>query len=96
MRYKGSFIKENFAVRGEDLRSGDTVLKAGKLIRPQDIAIMAVVGHTRVEVARMPVAAVISSGNELVEPNVRSGNFTDKKQQCGSADGPGGRFRCIR
>ncbi len=68
MSYKGSFIKENFAVRGEDVKKGDMVLKAGKLIRPQDIAVMAVVGHTRAEVARMPLVAVISSGNELVEP----------------------------
>ncbi len=68
MKFKGTLVKENFAVNGEDVRKGDTVLKAGKMIRPQDIAVMATVGHTLVKVARRPRIAVISSGNELVEP----------------------------
>jgi len=69
IRYKGSFIKENFAVRGEDVKKGDIILKPGKLVRPQDIAVMATVGHTIVKVAKMPDVAVISSGSELVEPD---------------------------
>lgn len=69
MRYKGTLAKENFAVKGEDVQKGETVLMAGKIIRPQDIAVMATVGHTQVKVAGMPRVAVISSGNELVEPS---------------------------
>lgn len=69
VKFTGSFTKENFAVRGEDVKKGDIVLKSGIAIRPQDIAVMASVGHTSVTVSRMPRMAVISSGSELVEPS---------------------------
>jgi molybdopterin molybdotransferase len=68
VKYTGSFTKENIAYRGEDIKAGDIVLKKGKLIRPQEIAVMAAVGHTSVVVSKKPVVAVISSGDELVEP----------------------------
>lgn len=69
VKFTGSFTKENFAVRGEDVKKGDVVLKAGIAIRPQDIAVMAAVGHTSVSVSKIPRIAVISSGSELVEPS---------------------------
>ncbi len=68
VKFTGSFTKENIAYKGEDIKEGDIVLKKGKLIRPQDIAVMAAVGHTSVLVSKKPVVAVISSGDELVEP----------------------------
>jgi len=68
VKFRGSFTKENIAIRGEDIKAGDIVLRKGKLIRPQEIAVMASVGHTSVVVSKKPVVAVISSGNELVEP----------------------------
>jgi molybdopterin molybdotransferase len=71
VRFKGSFTKENIALKGEDIKKGDVVLKAGKQIRPQDIAVMATVGCTTLVVSRMPRVAVISSGDELVEPDER-------------------------
>jgi molybdopterin molybdotransferase len=69
MKFKGSFTKENIAKKGEDVKKGDLVLKAGRIIKPQDIAVMASAGHTSVVVSKMPMVAVISSGSELVEPS---------------------------
>jgi molybdopterin molybdotransferase len=69
IRFKGSLTRENVAIRGEDIKRGDVVLRSGKMIRPQDIAVMATAGHTLVTVHRMPCVAVISSGDELVEPD---------------------------
>jgi len=69
IRFKGSFKKENIARKGEDVRKGEVVLRTGIKIRPQDIAIMASVGHVSVTVSKMPLVAVISSGSELVEPD---------------------------
>jgi molybdopterin molybdotransferase len=69
IRFRGSFKKENIARKGEDVRKGDVVLRSGKKIRPQDIAVMASVGHVLVTVSKMPEVAVISSGSELVEPD---------------------------
>jgi molybdopterin molybdotransferase len=64
-----TFSKSNIAFRAEDVSKGDILLKAGKLITPQDIAVMAMAGRTKVKVAVMPLVAVISSGSELVEPS---------------------------
>lgn len=67
--FKGTFKKENIAFKAEDVKSGDIVLRKGKIIKPQDIAVMATAGHTHVIVSRKVKVAVISSGNELVEPS---------------------------
>jgi molybdopterin molybdotransferase len=72
-KYTGSFTKENIAFRGEDIKTGEIVIRKGKLIRPQEIAVMAAVGHTSVIVSKKPVVAVISSGDELVEPETVPG-----------------------
>jgi len=69
LRFRSTFKKENIAKKGEDVRKGDLVLRAGKIIRPQDIAVMASVGQISVTVSKMPCVAVISSGSELVEPD---------------------------
>ncbi len=68
MRFRGAYTKDNIARKGEDVRKGDMVLKAGRLITPQDIAVLASSGHTSVAVGRKPSVAVISTGNEIVEP----------------------------
>jgi len=69
VRFKGNFIRENIAIKGEDVQKGDIVLKAGKQIRPQEIAVIASVGHVSVTVSKMPEVAIISSGSELVDPS---------------------------
>jgi molybdopterin molybdotransferase len=71
--FSGVPFKENIAVKGEDVKNGEIVLKKGKIIRPQDIAVFASVGHTLVQVAMKPAIAVISTGDELVEPAVKPG-----------------------
>ncbi|HBC79268.1 MAG TPA: molybdopterin molybdenumtransferase MoeA [Bacteroidales bacterium] len=73
IKFRSSFIKENIAKKGEDIRKGELVLRAGKRIRPQDIAVMASVGHTSVTISKRPRVAVISSGSELVEPDLIPG-----------------------
>jgi len=45
------------------------VLRPGRYIRPQDIAVMASAGVTEVTVSARPRVGVISTGNELVEPD---------------------------
>jgi molybdopterin molybdotransferase len=69
VKFIGSSSKDNISPKGEDINSGDIVLKSGRLIKPQDIALMALAGYAEVRVTRQPVVAVISSGNELVEPS---------------------------
>jgi molybdopterin molybdotransferase len=69
IRFSGTELKLNISVKGEDVRTGDVVLKKGKLIQPQDVAVMASVGHTKVNVKKKPVVGIISTGDELINPS---------------------------
>jgi len=73
VRFTGKPYKDNIARKGEDIRTGDIVLRKGRIVRPQDIAVMATVGATEVVVSVKPSVAVISTGSELVEPQDRPG-----------------------
>src|SRR5262249_15261786 len=55
--------------RGEDIQSGDRMLEPGTLLRPAALGVLASLGHARVEVYRRPTVAVLSTGDELVEPD---------------------------
>jgi molybdopterin molybdotransferase len=52
---------------GEDMRAGQTVLEAGRALRPADIGLLASLGLAVVQVHRRPVVAILSTGDELVE-----------------------------
>jgi molybdopterin molybdotransferase len=73
IRFTGTFSKENIAYKGEDIKSGDIVLRPGRTIKPQDIAVMASAGCVSVVVFKKPVVSVISTGDELVEPSEKPG-----------------------
>lgn len=73
IKFKGTDTRLNFSLKGEDVRKGDKVLKKGSLIEPQDIAVMASVGHTMVRVKKQPKAGIISTGDELIDPSQKPG-----------------------
>jgi molybdopterin molybdotransferase len=56
--------------RGEDLKAGESVLEPGTTVRAAEIGALAAVGRTRVRVIRTPRVAVISTGDEVVEPEL--------------------------
>lgn len=58
----------NIRRAGEDLREGDAVLEPGQMLRPQDIAAIASLGKAEVDVFRPLRVALVSSGDELVQP----------------------------
>jgi molybdopterin molybdotransferase len=57
---------KNVRPRGEDVRAGDVVLRAGTVLRAPELAVAAAVGRARLPVVRRPVVAVLASGDELV------------------------------
>lgn len=59
---------ENVRPRGQDIARGATVLERGRRIKPQDAALMASVGTARMKVFRPLRIAILSTGDELVEP----------------------------
>ncbi|WP_296992098.1 gephyrin-like molybdotransferase Glp [Thalassospira sp. UBA1131] len=64
-------VHQNIRWLGEDIKTGDTVLKAGTILRPQDIAIAAGQGFGCLSVARPLKVAVFSTGDELAKPGDR-------------------------
>ncbi|MCB1364045.1 MAG: molybdopterin molybdotransferase MoeA [Rhodobacteraceae bacterium] len=59
--------KDNVRRAGVDFTSGATV-DAPRVLRPEDIALLAAMNIASVPVARKPVVALISTGDELVMP----------------------------
>jgi molybdopterin molybdotransferase len=59
--------------RGEDVQAGQTVLEPGTAINARVIAMLAAVGLAGIPVHRRPRVAVISTGDELVDPGIQPG-----------------------
>ena len=57
---------DNMMQAGEDARAGTRILPAGTLVRPAEIGLMAALGAREAVVGRRPVAAIVSTGDELV------------------------------
>ncbi|KAM9466074.1 gephyrin-like isoform 5-T5 [Clarias gariepinus] len=53
---------------GHDIKRGECVLAKGTHMGPSEIGLLATVGITEVEVHKFPVVAVMSTGNELLNP----------------------------
>lgn len=59
---RGDYIRR----RGEDVRTGDTIIQQGSKLRSQDIGLFAMLGFAEVPVQRMPKVAILSAGDELL------------------------------
>jgi putative molybdopterin biosynthesis protein len=55
---------------GSDIARGETLLRAGTVIGSREIGMLAACGIAEVSVARRPRIAVISTGDELVQPGL--------------------------
>jgi molybdopterin molybdotransferase len=58
---------ENVILPDDDLKKGQVVLHKGSLLRPQDLGILAGLGISRITVFTRPKAAIISTGEEIVD-----------------------------
>jgi molybdopterin molybdotransferase len=64
---------QNLSRRGEDARADEVVIKSGSHIGPAEIGVLAAVGVTQVPVRKPPLIAVLGTGDEVVEPDVKPG-----------------------
>ncbi|GAB5437932.1 molybdopterin-binding protein [Falsiruegeria mediterranea] len=58
---------------GEDVVAGDVALTAGRVLTPADLALLSATGVARVHVRKPLRVAVISTGDELVDPGQPAG-----------------------
>lgn len=63
----------NIRAAGGDFIEGDLGLEAGRILSPHDVALAAAMNHATLAVARRPVVAILSTGDELVPPGTRPG-----------------------
>jgi molybdopterin molybdotransferase len=61
--------------RGEDVAEGSVVLRAGRLLRPQDVGVLASVGASPAPVVRRPTIAILITGDELLPCGARPEGF---------------------
>lgn len=63
----------NIRPRGQDVATGQTVLLAGQRLRAQDLGLAASLGCAEVTVFRPLRVAVLSTGDELIDPGEQAG-----------------------
>jgi molybdenum cofactor synthesis domain-containing protein len=59
---------QNIGRQGQDIRKGQLVLSAGTALTASRVGAVAALGHTEVLVYARPRVAILSTGNEVVEP----------------------------
>jgi putative molybdopterin biosynthesis protein len=59
---------QHVSYAGSDIARGEALLRAGSMIGSREIGILAACGIAQVPVARRPRVAVLSTGDELVQP----------------------------
>ena len=74
--------RQNITPVGADVSRGQVVLEAGNRLGPAEIGLLAAIGVTTVRVARRPLVAILSTGDELIEPDepLRPGVIRDSNR----------------
>jgi molybdopterin molybdotransferase len=63
--------RKNVGAVGEDVRAGDLVLRAGRVLRPQDAGLLASIGVAAPLCVRRPRVRLVITGDELLPPGSR-------------------------
>ena len=69
VRFTADSTNDNICFKGEDVKTGDTVLHPGALIRPGHVAVLAAAGCVEPVVAKKIKVGILSTGSELVPPS---------------------------
>ena len=64
---------QNMIFRGDDVYPGKRILEKGRVLSAQDLGALAAIGRVQVPVVKKLTVGVISTGDELVPPEVKPG-----------------------
>ena len=64
---------QNMIFRGDDVYPGKVILEKGRVLSSQDIGTLAAIGRVQISVVKKLTVGVISTGDELVNPEVKPG-----------------------
>jgi len=69
--------QSNLALRGEEVRKNQFILKKGTWLTPQDVGLLASIGLNKVPVFKRPSVGILATGNELAKPgaNLQNGKI---------------------
>jgi molybdenum cofactor synthesis domain-containing protein len=62
------YPRQNIGRQGADIQAGQTVLHAGELLNPARVGALAALGRTHADVYARPRVAILSTGNEIIDP----------------------------
>lgn len=65
--FKGVPVGKNVRQAGEDVKKGALILPRGSEIRPQEVGMLAALGHKEAWVHRRPRVAILATGDEVIE-----------------------------
>lgn len=68
-------IGKHVIVAGEDVARGTQVLPANRVLRPQDLGVLASIGVANISVIARPRVAILVTGNELLPPGTAPTGF---------------------
>jgi putative molybdopterin biosynthesis protein len=66
--YSSVTENENVMKKAADIKRGETILCAGRILGSREIGVLAALGNSNVEVNVVPIVAVLSTGGEVTEP----------------------------
>ncbi|MBL7118887.1 molybdopterin biosynthesis protein [Candidatus Bathyarchaeota archaeon] len=69
--YKPVAPGENIMAAGSDIMAGELILRKGTVLTPRETGVLAALGTTKVECFKVPKVAILSTGDEIVEPGSR-------------------------
>jgi molybdenum cofactor synthesis domain-containing protein len=62
---KPAYPSENISPKGEDIKSGDVVMKKGELLTPAKVGVLAALNRPGMSVFKKPKVAIFSTGSEI-------------------------------
>jgi len=65
--FKGVPVGKNVRQAGEDVKKGQLILSRGTEVRPQEVGMLAALGHKEAWVHRRPRVAILATGDEVIE-----------------------------